>query len=189
MPLSKAKASAIIMCPTAAPFNKGWDNIKQANLRVQNSKKTHGSKIGNSIWSDKDNGIKVRHALFKREGNETIKDPFIDTWPVKSEAKAALQDMANETQFKWQINIIPAFDANDSLIPPEDYERCLKGAIVAIKVSIAHQHLGRSANSDNYYADLLELKVLKESVSVIASPAKRRLAEEAEKLAKRTRLE
>lgn len=82
--------------------------------------------------------------------------------------------MANETQFKWVINVIPAFDVNNNLISPGDYEKCLEGAIVTVKVSIAHQHLGGAANSDNHYADLLELKVFQEPVFIIASPAKRR---------------
>ena len=55
---------------------------------------------------------------------------------------------------------LPAFDIHDNLIVPARYELMLKGAIVRVKATIVHQFLP-GARTDNFYADVQELTVLR----------------------------
>ena len=70
---------------------------------------------------------------------------------------------------------IPAFDIHDNLISPALYEKTLKGAIVRVTATIMHQFMP-STRSDNFYADLLELTVIRVPMSgEVLSPSKRKL--------------
>ena len=87
---------------------------------------------------------------------------------------------------EWSTHPLPAFDINSSIIIPSKYEEKLKGAIVRITVTLIHQYL-RINKTDNFYADIQEITIVKRPLAVMQSPSKRKFEEQL-RLAKRKRV-
>lgn len=66
---------------------------------------------------------------------------------------------------KYKFHPIPAKDATGKSIPPQDYERLLKSAIVKITAVFKYQYL-KGINNDKYYADVQEMEILRAAVIV-----------------------
>lgn len=111
----------------------------------------------------------------------------LSNWPTPSdEVKHAISDMIEEGI--WTPVPIPAYSKSGNLILPSEYEARLKGALVRVKVSISHQYL-RSNKTDNYFADIREIWVLKNPPRVVASPGKRKLKDDMKDANKRRKKE
>lgn len=92
------------------------------------------------------------------------------------EAKAELNAIINGGDYHG--NILPAYSAtDDDLIPPAQYEYRLRGALVSFKTAVTYQRLGGKLNSDNYYAEIREIKVISPPPPPPPSPSKKRLRE------------
>lgn len=97
-------------------------------------------------------------------------------WPTPSEdVKTAIGEMLEEGI--WAPLPLPAYTNSGSLILPTDYEDRLKGALVRAKVSVSHLYL-QSSKTDNYFADIRELWVLRKPVKPVVSPGKRKLKDD-----------
>lgn len=71
---------------------------------------------------------------------------------------------------------IPAFDKEGNQIMPADWNSKLRGADVIVKFTVSHQWLGKTATrerTDNYYADIVEIRLLREPRPPPTSPLKR----------------
>lgn len=109
----------------------------------------------------------------------------IHNWPCNSpDARKQLQEMIKEGCF--EVQPIPAYDMDDKLIAPQDYEAQLKNAIVRIKATISHQYL-RKKKTDNFYADIQEIRVLSPPIVTATSLSKRKLQEATDRAPKRPR--
>ncbi|KAK7683379.1 hypothetical protein QCA50_013641 [Cerrena zonata] len=106
-----------------------------------------------------------------------VDDPFdLRNWPYNTEEmKEDLEEMIDSG--RYEVVPLPALDVDDSIILPSQYEEKLKGAIVRVTVTIVHQYL-RTGKTDNFYADIQEIKVLKKPLRVLASPGKRKFDEQ-----------
>lgn len=76
---------------------------------------------------------------------------------------------------------IPAFDVNDRVVKPNRYEAELKGAVVCVTVTMVHQYL-RSIKTDNFFADIQEIKILQRPLPVVVTPSKRKLQAQLDEL-------
>lgn len=111
----------------------------------------------------------------------------LSNWPAPSDdIKRAISDMVEEGV--WTPVPIPAYSKAGNLILPAEYEARLKGALVRAKVSISHQYL-RSNKTDNYFANIREMWVLKNPTRVMASPGKRKLKDDMKDANKRHKKE
>ena len=110
------------------------------------------------------------------DDSKHVKDPFsLHRWPCESDAaKKALLKMILARSHDPRP--IPAFDVNDELILPLKYREALQGAIVHVKATICHQYLAQN-KSDNFYADVQEINVIRPPESATETPSKRKLAE------------
>lgn len=113
-------------------------------------------------------------------------DPFsIVNWPTSSdEMREELDQMIKDGVFEPLP--LPAFDIDGSIILPAMYEEKLKGAIVRVTVTLIHQYL-RINKTDNFYADIQEITIVKRPLAVMQSPSKRKFEEQL-RLAKRKRV-
>ena len=59
------------------------------------------------------------------------------------------------------INPLPAYGRDGTLSKPDKYKEELAGAVVQMSFSICHQFLGGNIHSDNYYADIRKIQVLR----------------------------
>lgn len=101
---------------------------------------------------------------------------MLSNWPAMTdEVKGAIAEMIEEGI--WSPVPIPAYSKAGKLILPSKYEAHLKDALVRAKVSICHQYL-RSNKTDNYFADIWELWVLRKPVRLVSSPGKRKLKDD-----------
>lgn len=87
---------------------------------------------------------------------------------------------------RWTVNPISVYSVTGCLIPPSEYEACLKGATVQVKISISHQYL-HSNKTDNYFADIQEVYILKRPLKIVASPGKRHLRDNMKEANKRAK--
>ena len=87
---------------------------------------------------------------------------------------------------EYEPHPLPAFDIDGSIILPAMYEEKLKGAIVRVTVTLIHQYL-RINKTDNFYADIQEITIVKRPLAVMQSPSKRKFEEQL-RLAKRKRV-
>ena len=110
-------------------------------------------------------------------------DPFsIVNWPTTSdEMREELDQLIKDAIY--ETHPLPAFDIDGSIIVPSKYEEKLKGAIVRVTVTLIHQYL-RINKTDNFYADIQEITVVKRPLAVMQSPFKRKFEEQL-RLAKR----
>ena len=100
-------------------------------------------------------------------------------WPCDStEAKSQLQEMI--AQGSHTVRPIPAYDISGNLIEPSKYAECLKNAIVHVKVTIVRQYLAFN-KTDNYYADIQEIRVIQTPARTLESPAKHKPEEALER--------
>ena len=107
----------------------------------------------------------------------------LDNWPGEDEeTKAALQEMIEEGC--WEPIPIPAYSNSGRLILPAEYEARLKGALVRGKIAITHQYL-RLNKTDNYYAEIRELWILRRPQKALSSPGKRKLKDDIKEANKR----
>ena len=107
----------------------------------------------------------------------------IENWPCEDEeTKVALQEMIEDGC--WEPVPIPAYSSSGRLILPAEYEARLKGALVRGKVAITHQYL-RQNKTDNYYADIRELCILRRPQKALSSPGKRKLRDDIKEANKR----
>ncbi|KAF7790021.1 hypothetical protein EIP86_000969 [Pleurotus ostreatoroseus] len=101
----------------------------------------------------------------------------IAEWPVNPKHTAAVQDIATMLD-THVVNYLPAFDIHGHLISPSDYEKQLRGAVVALRFTLTHWAIrGRSQvpPSDSFVADIEDISVVEEpSDLVVVGPKKRR---------------
>ena len=110
-------------------------------------------------------------------------DPFsIANWPSSSDEMREELDQLIKDEV-YETNPLPAFDLDGSIIVPSKYEEKLKGAIVRVTVTLIHQYL-RINKTDDFYADIQEITVVKRPLAVMQSPSKRKFEEQL-RLAKR----
>ena len=83
----------------------------------------------------------------------------------------------------YEPHPLPAFNLDGSIIIPSKYEEKLKGAIIQVTVTHIHQYLSIN-KTDNFYADIQEITVVKRPLAVMQSPFKRKFEEQL-RLAKR----
>ena len=83
------------------------------------------------------------------------------TWPCQSpSARQAFQEMLSDHKFR--PNPVQVYDTDGSQVPPKEWHNKLPGADVRVKVVITHQWFTAASNrSDNYYADIVELHILR----------------------------
>ena len=102
-------------------------------------------------------------------------DPFsLAGWPAgpSERAKNELAEMVETGSH--EVVPIPAFDIHDNLIPPAAYEATLKGAIAHVKATILYQYL-HGQRSDNFYAEIQEINVIRPPVVEAVSASKKRV--------------
>ena len=72
---------------------------------------------------------------------------------------------------------LPAYGVAGGLIPPRAYESALKGAVVQVKAVLTHQYFA-GPKTDNFFADIRELKVIKRPPPLPVSSSKRKFMED-----------
>ena len=98
------------------------------------------------------------------EGEDTVD---LASWPVHStEAQDALDEMVSDPEHSWEPIPIPAYDVDGETIEPQDYESKLKGAVALLTLNFTHQYY-RPRQEDNYYADIEEIRVLKQPFTLL----------------------
>ncbi|KZT10994.1 uncharacterized protein LAESUDRAFT_755622 [Laetiporus sulphureus 93-53] len=183
---SAAKARAHIIEPTNPQWKElgvNWDNVLHGFRSIINSKMTKDATCNrtNSIIDEQwdPTSVKVRHAIFERVKPDEVvihssDDPFSMTnWRCEyGIAQQELQKIIRAKQFKECT--LPAYKMDEELILPNEYEAQLRGAVVHVKACISHRHVQKT---DNYYADIRMLRVLKAPATVPHSPESKRLEE------------
>ncbi|KAI6012861.1 hypothetical protein PISMIDRAFT_108319 [Pisolithus microcarpus 441] len=132
--------------------------------------------------------FKISHALFEvcdirqktgdGESNSTIADTMDDSaslgpefamesWPVLARCQPHLQELY-ETH---DICPLPAFDNNDQLIVPNQYEAMLRGATVEVDFTYTHYFI-KKKNKHIYSAVLRRMKILQKPSAIPTSPYK-----------------
>lgn len=97
----------------------------------------------------------------------------METWQCRNEAaQKELRKIIDSRSHFGQV--LPAYDEEDNLIAPANYQTKLRGAVVELTLAMSHQFFP-SENKDNYYLDIRKLKVIKQPVGMPSSPTKRRI--------------
>ncbi|KAF8512170.1 hypothetical protein JB92DRAFT_336164 [Gautieria morchelliformis] len=104
-----------------------------------------------------------------KQDRAKIKQLSFDGWPVR-QAWCDELDAVKETH---DVNPLPAYDLDHSIIVPKDYERCLLGAIVEVQVTLIHYLIGKKGST--MVADVREMIVLQPPRELPPSPTKRSL--------------
>ncbi|KZT10985.1 uncharacterized protein LAESUDRAFT_27749 [Laetiporus sulphureus 93-53] len=71
----------------------------------------------------------------------------------------------------WRPRLLPAYDKHDHLVQPDKYEDALKGALVKAIVIISRWKIDSSLS---FSMDIVELNIIDQPVSLLASPLKHR---------------
>ena len=100
----------------------------------------------------------------------------METWQCRNEAAQKELRRIIDTQSHYS-QVILAYNEDDNLIAPANYQAKLRGAVVELAVAMSHQYFP-SENKDNYYLDIRKLKVVKPPVGMPSSPSKRRITVE-----------
>ena len=90
---------------------------------------------------------------------EAVDEEFkMENWPcVHDKAKAALEQLIEDGTHIGHL--LPVFTIDGERVPPSQYEKYLKGALVDVHCSITHQRWWAS-KGDDYYADIRSITVL-----------------------------
>ncbi|KZT08383.1 uncharacterized protein LAESUDRAFT_757622 [Laetiporus sulphureus 93-53] len=147
-----------------------------ARAIVQQSKdKTNIPVNSNGSLTDAGDRLKIRHKMFEtvdpKDGTQFRKKWNITNWPCRTnEAQAARARL--ERAKSHRPRPLPAYDTSERLIQPPNYEHALKGALVKAVIVISRWKID---NVYSFNADIVELDVVEEPLSLIASPMKRSL--------------
>ncbi|KAI0076310.1 hypothetical protein K474DRAFT_1757199 [Panus rudis PR-1116 ss-1] len=185
-----------------------WPSIAKAALEIMRSKKTPGAGMGyglgkngglkvrhalfqriepaNDSGSNDENIVGTGKPSTGEDNNSgrgsqssNVLDDgqlLLANWPTTSpEAKAQLECLISEG--KWEANPLAAYDRHGNLIHPTEYGALLRGAFVEVKVHIVHQHIAQS-NTNNYYADIQEMRIIMDKPLCSYTPIKKRIREE-----------
>lgn len=77
---------------------------------------------------------------------------------------------------KFYVVPLPAIDKDDDVVSPHHYHEKLNGAVVRVTVTVSHQWMNYY-DTDNYYADVQEIKILQRPLRIVDSPGKRKFDE------------
>ncbi|KAK7063905.1 hypothetical protein R3P38DRAFT_2821118 [Favolaschia claudopus] len=178
--LADVKLACELVAPHDTPFADDFPMVIR-NLESLTSMAANENHTPKGIldWnSQSKRTIKVRHRLFEEKGDGDVDDSDLKQWPVKSpEAKEALRKM-EKTHI---VQKLAAYDIYKRRIPPSEYMRALRGAVVRVVISLHHWKIDKRAE-DVYTADIVSLSVIRAATpSVIqgspskkGSPAKKR---------------
>ncbi|KAF8524953.1 hypothetical protein JB92DRAFT_2826889 [Gautieria morchelliformis] len=98
-----------------------------------------------------------------------MKQISFEGWPVTQAWHNEL-DAVKETQ---DINLLPVYDLDHTMIWPKDYKWCLLGATVEVHITLIHYLIGKKGST--LVADLWEMIVLQPPQGLPQSPTKRSL--------------
>ena len=106
-------------------------------------------------------------------------------WPIESDdALDQYEDMIEEDQ--WTIRPIPVWNSAGDLILPRQYEKELKGAMVAVDVTLSYTE-STNAGDYQFFADVDRMEVLRSPLPIKISSTKRALPMEVRRANKRVR--
>ncbi|TFY67449.1 hypothetical protein EVJ58_g1607 [Rhodofomes roseus] len=180
---AKAKRTALLSPGTRHQcIIDNW-SVVQANIgklqegaKMKNNVKVDGGVPGSILLVPDSDRIRVRHAIF----TEKLKTPeppdngdfAAHSWKCRSDdVTAKLEEII--TSGKYYAHVLPAYDIHDSLIPPDDYEAMLRGALVEIDLAMSYQYF-HSNSKHNWWFDIRSIHVVKPPMSMPSSPSKRR---------------
>ncbi|KAF8526378.1 hypothetical protein JB92DRAFT_2826580 [Gautieria morchelliformis] len=117
--------------------------------------------------------LTVRHPLVIRRRERMLAALMMQIsfggWPVSHAWRKEL-DAVKATH---DVNPLPAYNIDHSMIAPKDYERCLLGAAVEVHVTLIHYLIGKKGST--MVANLREMIVLRPPRGLPQSPTKRSL--------------
>ncbi|TFY54237.1 hypothetical protein EVJ58_g8976 [Rhodofomes roseus] len=172
----KTKARSLITHGSHRDIVPTWETVTTNLTRLQESAKagSPGTDFYTTVTTDR--RVRVRHQIFieKKDGEEEPEngDYPMESWVCRNPtAQAELQRLILAGTHYGQV--LPAYDADNKLIDPAQYQSKLRGAVVKITVAMSHQFFV-SAKKHNWYLDIRRIKVINEPLPMPKSPSKRR---------------
>ncbi|KAJ7102304.1 hypothetical protein B0H15DRAFT_943242 [Mycena belliarum] len=166
--LREAKYTFIITKPVNDPtFAPDFAASITALKRTQSSI----SKTGNNKWfivkDTSDDAIRFATHVFQPKVPDSELDlPDIHTWPVKTEAREALEAITES----HSIRDFVVFDTDNSRIEPLEIANKLRGAIVECSFRLKHFQIG---DDDSFNAEIEQIVILRHAPSQPPSPYKK----------------
>ncbi|KAF7792931.1 hypothetical protein EIP86_004034 [Pleurotus ostreatoroseus] len=178
-----AKMTALVDAPNS--LDKDFSIVLSNLDAIVRARKTRGFQAVKGLF-DAGSGhrmVKVRHVLFTPRADvdpdtENFIPPefTIAEWPVNPKHTEAVQELATMVE-THVVNYLPAYNTQGHLINPSDYERQLRGAVVALRFTLAHWSIRGRAQvppSDSFVADIDEISVVEEPSDLVVAGAKRK---------------